>query len=165
MFHRIFLFGVLFHIAITGQTALDLKRQAAALKAKGDAAGALALTVKAAEADPKSAELEDEIGFLLAVLNRGAEAIPHFEHAIELQSSYAAAHFHLGVLYWLAKDPNRAIPSLQEAVKLAPKVADYHVKLGSAFSEVAHYEESVSELRTATRLEPRNASRYRGPFG
>jgi len=96
-------------IAVCGQTALELKRQAAALKAKGDAAGALALTVKAAAEDPKSAELEDEIGFLLAVLNRAAEAIPHFEHAIELQAAYAPAHFHWAFLYWLAKDPNRAI--------------------------------------------------------
>src|ERR1035438_4400054 len=111
MFRRI-LFAALLSVAANGQTAAELKQQADALKARGDAAGALALTEKAAEADPKSAALEDEIGFLLAVLKRSQEAKPHFERALELDSGYAAAYFHLGVLFWLEKEPNRAIPLL-----------------------------------------------------
>ena len=130
MLYRILLIGALFHVAATAQTASQLRRQADSLKAKGDAAGALELTLKAAEANPKSAELEDEIGFLLAVLGRGPEARPHFARAVELQPGYAPAHFHAGVLFWLDKDPNRAIPLLREAVRLAPKAADYRIKLG-----------------------------------
>src|ERR1035438_1749306 len=65
-------------IAAAAQTPAQLKQQAEALKARGDAAGALALIAKASAANPKSAELEDETGFLLAVLHRGPEAKPHF---------------------------------------------------------------------------------------
>src|ERR1700733_8600219 len=106
------LVAALLSLSAKGQAAAELKQQADALKARGDAAGALELTEKAAEADPKSAALEDEIGFLLAVLKRSPEAKPHFERAFDLNPGYAAAYFHLGVLFWLEKDPNRAIPLL-----------------------------------------------------
>src|SRR5580693_1064108 len=102
MFRSIFFFATL----LFGQTAAELKQRADALKAQGDAAGALELMEKAAEADPKSAELEDEAGFLLAVLKRNPEAKVHFERAIQLDPAYAAASYHLGVLYWLDKDPD-----------------------------------------------------------
>src|ERR1039458_7887711 len=75
---RMFLFAACFWVAAYGQTASELKQQADALKARGDAAGALELIQKAAEADPKSAGLEDEIGFLLAVLKHSQDAKPHF---------------------------------------------------------------------------------------
>src|ERR1035437_3149598 len=133
MFRRILLLGACLSIAAAGQTAAQLKQQAEALKARGDAAGALAVTVRAAAADPRSAELEDEIGFLLAVLNRGGEAKPHFERAIQLEAGYAAAHFHLGVLYWLEKDPNRAIPLLQSAVRVSPRGLGFRLELGGLF--------------------------------
>src|SRR5580692_7656486 len=147
---RPILFAALLSLAAKGQSALELKQQADALKARGDAAGALDLTEKAAEADPKSAELEDEIGFLLAVLKRNPEAKPHFERAIQMEPGYAPAQYHLGVLSWLEKDPNRAIPLLQTAVALAPSVFDYRLKLGLSFFAVSHYEESVNELKAAT---------------
>ncbi|HEY2016967.1 MAG TPA: hypothetical protein VGH38_25860, partial [Bryobacteraceae bacterium] len=51
-----------------GQGSLQqLESRAAALKARGDGAGALALWEKAAALDPQSARIQDEIGFLLAV--------------------------------------------------------------------------------------------------
>ena len=99
-------------------------------------------------------------GFLLAVLKRNPEAKPHFERAIQLDPVYAAAHFHLGVLYWLEKDPNHGIPFLQTAVRLAPEVFDYRLKLGLAFFAVSHYDESASELKAATQLQPGNASAW-----
>ena len=117
----------------TGQSARQWQAQGEALKAKGDAAGALASYEKAAAADPHSGEIEDQIGFLLAVLHRDPEAKTHFERATVLDPGLASAYFHLGVLYWLQKDPTHAIPLLETAVRLAPAVFDYHVKLGLSF--------------------------------
>jgi tetratricopeptide (TPR) repeat protein len=157
---RILFFAACLSVAANGQTAAEFKQQADARKASGDAAGALEFMEKAAEADPNSAGLEDEIGFLLAVLKRNPEAKLYFERAIQLDPSFAAAHYHLGVLFWLEKDPNRAIPLFQTAVKLAPGVFDYHLKLGLAFFGVSHYQESVTELEIATKLDPGNASAW-----
>src|SRR5437763_9670800 len=86
-------------LILYGQEARALE-----LKARGDAAGALAAWEKAAEANPKSARIQDEIGFLLAVLNKPADAVRHFTRALELDVRYAPAHYHLGVAYWLRRD-------------------------------------------------------------
>ena len=64
------------------------------LKAKGDAAGALAVLQKA----PSSASTEDEIGFLLAVLGRRSEAIPHFKKSLTIDGNDAPAAFIWGLL-------------------------------------------------------------------
>jgi superkiller protein 3 len=157
---RSLVLAALLAVAVNGQTVEELKRQADTLKARGDAAGALKLMERAASADPKSAAIEDEVGFLLAVLQRNAEAKTHFARAIELDPRYASAQFHLGVVYWLEKDPDRAIPLLQTAAALAPEVFDYRLKLGLAFFEVGHYSESVTELQAATRIDARNGAAW-----
>ena len=92
-------------------TLPQLESRARDLKARGDAAGALAAWEQASALDPKSARIQDEIGFLLAVLNRRDEALQHFERAIALDAKFAPAHYHLGVAYWLAQDVARAIPA------------------------------------------------------
>src|SRR5436853_6691010 len=91
-----------------------------ALEKKGDAQGALAAWRKATKLDPKSALIEEHIGFLLAVLKRHEAAIPHFIKALELNPTFAPAHYHLGVAYWLQQDPNRSIPQLQAAADSVP---------------------------------------------
>src|SRR5689334_11301854 len=111
-------------MAAAAQTLSD----AEALKARGDAAGALAVLEKI---QPKTARVEDETGFLLAVLNRGPEARAAFERAIALDPKFAPAHYHLGVAYWLAQDPTRAIAELEAAVSIDPKSFDYRFYLGS----------------------------------
>src|SRR4051812_10116151 len=100
------------------QTLEQWRAQGKELKSAGNAAGALEAFTKASELDPKSAALQDEVGFLLAVLGRQPEALARFERAIQLNPSYAPALFHFGVAAWLAKDPDRAIASLQKAVKI-----------------------------------------------
>src|SRR5260370_14941155 len=119
-----------------GETAAEWIRQGRAYKARGDANAAVRAFEKAAALDPKSAEVEDEIGFLLAATNRQSEAIPHFEKAVQLDPAFAPAHYHLGVAYWLAKGPDRSIPGLPAAVRLRPAGAAYPYGVGSAFHAV-----------------------------
>ena len=63
----------------SAETAEDWVRQGRELKAKGDAASALHAFERAASLDPKSAGIEDEIGFLLALYVRNEG---QFEHQI-----------------------------------------------------------------------------------
>src|SRR5215831_15462142 len=79
------------------ESLAQLESRAEQLKARGDAAGSLAAWEKAAALDPKSARIQDEIGFLLAVLNRRPEARQHFQRAIELDPRSALPRYHLGV--------------------------------------------------------------------
>jgi len=75
------------------QQLRDLESQASAARSRGDAAAALAAWQQAAALDPNSARIQDEIGFLLAVLNRRDEAYSHFERALALENSSAVPHF------------------------------------------------------------------------
>src|SRR5713226_5580201 len=103
----------------------QLVAQGRALIAKGDAAGALEAFHKASDLAPKSAELHDEVGFLLAVLKRGAEARDQFQKAIALKGDYAPAHYHLGVSCCLESNYPGCIPELQKAAQIDPKSFAY----------------------------------------
>src|SRR5438093_314355 len=113
------------------ETAEDLARQGREFKAKGDAASALRAFERAASRDPNSAAIQDEIGFLLAALNRRTEAIPHLEKAVALDAKFAPAHYHLGVAYWLEGNPDRSVAELLAATRLGPSDAEYRFRLGS----------------------------------
>src|SRR5262249_46388540 len=64
----------LFAVALGQESLKQIETRAVELKARGDAAGSLAEWEKAAAIDPKSARIQHEIGFLLAVLQRQPEA-------------------------------------------------------------------------------------------
>jgi tetratricopeptide (TPR) repeat protein len=140
----IFLLAAIALTARGQETLKQIESRAVELKSRGDAAGSLAAWRQAAALDPKSARIQDEIGFLLVVLNQREEAVGAFERAIELDSKFAPAHYHLGVLYWLRQDPNRGIPQLQTAVALDGDNSDYRYLLGHALNDTANYREALT---------------------
>src|SRR5262249_59999938 len=73
----------------TRESLKQIESRALELKARGDAAGALAAWEQAAELDPKSARIQDEIGFLQVVLNRRDAAKASFERSIALDPRFA----------------------------------------------------------------------------
>ena len=137
-----------------GRPSTNSRTQGEALKRRGDAEGALAFYQRAAAQAPTSAEIQDELGFLLAVLKRPGEAKPHFRRAIEIERNFAPAYYHLGFLLWVEEDPSAAIALLETAVKLAPKSFEYRYQLGISLHAVDHPAEAVRELRFATQLQP-----------
>src|SRR5260370_39850645 len=112
--------GVLSFVSLlflAAQPAPTWRAEVDALKAKGDAAGALARLAHA----PVSAAMEDETGFLLAVLGRRSEALDHFRKAVAIDPKFAAGHYHLGVALWLQGDQTPALESLAKASALGTK--------------------------------------------
>src|SRR5579864_8872319 len=130
----LFLFAALVSLPAQ-QGARQIESRALALERRGDAQGALASWRKAGSLEPGSATVEDHIGFLLAVLGRRGEAIPHFDRALELDPQFASAHYHLGVAYWLERDADRGIPQLEAAAQIAPARFDYRFYLGQAWND------------------------------
>ena len=147
-------------LAAAADSLPDLEARGAALKSRGDAAGALEAYEKAAALNPESARLEDEVGFLLAVLQRRDEALRKFQQAIDLDPKFAPAQYHLGVAYWLANDPARSIPHLQSAVALDAGSFDYRLRLGEALNGTGHSEEALPHLRAAVALDPKRADAW-----
>jgi tetratricopeptide (TPR) repeat protein len=70
------------------------------------------------------------VGFLLAVLSRREEAIQSFQQALDLDPKFAPAQYHLGVAYWLEKNPGLSIPHLQSAAALEPGNFEYQYSWG-----------------------------------
>src|SRR5207247_9336680 len=113
-------------VAQTRSTAPPVWRaEVDALKVTGDAAAAVAKLKQLEQTSKPSAALEDEMGFLLAVLNRGPEAIDRFRKAPAIDPNFAAAHYHLGVALWLAGNHQEAVPSLGKAARIGPKIFDF----------------------------------------
>ncbi len=102
------------------QNIPQLESSARAHMSRGEVAAALADYQKLASLNPQSAVYEDQIGFIFAATNRGAEAIPHLQKATELQPKMAVAWFHLGVAQCLRQETTACIANLQKAVALEP---------------------------------------------
>ncbi|HVW86760.1 MAG TPA: tetratricopeptide repeat protein, partial [Bryobacteraceae bacterium] len=146
----VFLIVLIAAAAPAGQDTLkQVESRALELRSRGDAAGSLAEWEKAEKLAPKSANIQDQIGFLLAVLNRQQEAIGRFETSIALDAKFAPAHYHLGVACWLAGNRERAVRELQAAMKLDPGNRDYHLYLGKAFNSIGLDRQNSGDLAGA----------------
>ncbi len=139
---------------LAAQTPADLANQAEAALRAGDTRNGMALLNQAAQAAGATAESEDHIGFLLAVVGRGPEALERFHKAIALNADFAPAHYHLGVALWLAKDREHGLPELEAAAKLTPGSFDYRYHLGSAYLDLDDLEHAVRELKQAVAIDP-----------
>lgn len=148
---------LLLALSFQADSPAQLANKAEQLIRSGNSQEAFATLARAAELPGASAESEDRIGFLFAVLGRQSEAVDHFQKSIALNRDFAPAHYHLGVARWLAKDADGGLPELQEAVKLSPAVFDYRYRLGSAYLELGRYEEASSELKAAVSIDQSQA--------
>ena len=137
--------------SVRAGTQADLANQAEQLIKQGSTQEALDTLAKAAEASPASAQSEDRIGFLYAVVQHASEAIDHFQKSIALDPSYAVAHFHLGIALWNQNETDRGTAELEQAVKLAPDVADYRVRLASAYEKLGRALQGKGDLAGAAR--------------
>ena len=136
-------------LILNAQTSGELADKAERLIRAGNASDAVRMLSDAAQNPGNSAESEDRIGFLFAVLGKSAEAMEHFQKSESLDATYAPAHFHAGAALWLAKDYEHALPELQTAVKLSPKSADYRFRLGSAYLEQQQFDLAAGEFKEA----------------
>jgi len=141
---------------IQADTPAALADQAKQLIKQRDTQGALDALAKAAAANPQSAESEDRIGFLYAVMQYPSDAIAHFQKSIALDAGYAAAHFHLGIALWNMNDTDRGTAELKEAARLAPTVFDYQYRLGSAYEKLGDLANAATAFQHATEADPTN---------
>src|ERR1039457_3852958 len=122
-------------LLLAGQTSLDLANNADVLLRPG-----------------QSAESEDKIGFLFAVLGETTGAHQHFRKAIALDGGYAPAHYHLGAADWVADVKQEGTRELETAVRLAPANFEYRYRLGVAYLELADFDKAAEQLKQAVTL-------------
>jgi protein O-GlcNAc transferase len=148
------LVAFLLAVPMTAQTtSIDLANKAEILIRDGHTQEGRALLQQAAAAPGRSAQSEDKIGFLLAVLGESAGAHEHFKQAISIDPGYAPAHYHLGAADWLADEKQEAIRELEIAVHLKPATSEYRYRLGIAYLNLSDFDKASDELKQATNLD------------
>jgi tetratricopeptide (TPR) repeat protein len=141
-------------VALVAADMTGWRARVDALKAKGDAQGALSVLATV----PQSADAEDEIGFLLAVIGKRAEAVSRFETALRLDPNHAPAAFHLGVALWLGGEREAALPYLRKAAEMSPGTFDYRLRYAQALEELGSPADAMKEYDAVTKLRPEDGA-------
>jgi len=101
----------------------------------------------AVELAPERADLQDDLGNLLAQRNHFADAEAAFKEALRLQTDLEPAHFHLGAVHLQAQQYDEAAVELRRAIELAPQDAVAHYYLAKTFTAQSNGADALQELR------------------
>jgi len=130
-----------------------LESYARAFAATGQAKPAIVRMKEAVTRDPKSSELEDELGSLYAQVHDWPSAKLAFSAAIEKTPDFAAAHLHLGLTLEAQQQPG-ALDELAKAHELAPRNAMMALELGRALANSGQDDQALQVLQLAAQLDP-----------
>lgn len=106
------------------------------------------------EANPGSWMLHNNLGLLLRGAGRPAEAIEHYQRALQLRHDYAEARYNLGTELSDLGRAAEAIPQLREALRLRPLYPEAHNNLGIALARTGQLPEAIDEFKEALRQAP-----------
>ena len=102
--------------------------------------------------DNQMAELN--LGEALYKLGRTAEAIGHFERALEINPNQASVHSSLGVALLELGQARRSLIHLQKAIEIHPRSSDAHYNLGNAFLHIGRASEALAHYQKALEITP-----------
>jgi len=113
---------------------------------------------------PDSVTVHINLGLALEQVGRSAEAIEHYQRAIELQPDYFFAHYKLAHALEASGRTNEARTAFAEASKLRPDFAAGHYDLGRLLQLTGQLQQAQEEYDEALRLYP-NFPRARFALG
>ena len=100
-------------------------------------------------------------GNALYDLKQYEEALSAYEHAIELNPTYAYAHRSRGWALYKLKRYEEALPAFERAIELDPMEADTYSGRGWTLYGLKHYEEALAAFERAIELDPTFAQTHR----
>ncbi len=103
---------------------------------------------------PHSPRGHTYLGGGLSSAGRTAEAIAHYERALDLRRDFPPAHNNLGATLAKLGRSAEAIAHYEEALRLAPGYAEAHSNLGASFVAAGRAAEAIPKLEEALRLQP-----------
>jgi len=94
----------------------------------------------------------------LAQLSRDdfAKALPYFEKAAEIDSTYAEAWYQAGYCYGVLGRHNDALKASKQAAKLRPEWAETFVNIGASSYALGQYKDAVDAYKQALKLDETN---------
>lgn len=105
---------------------------------------------------PDNPRTQNALGTVLAESGRLAEAIAHFERALEIDPNHADAHNNLGNALIQTGQTQKAIEHYMESLKLNPNNANAHNNLANALKAVGSYQEAIAHYHRSLELKPDN---------
>jgi protein O-GlcNAc transferase len=133
--------------------ATILASYARAFAATGQVKPAIVRMKEAVTRDPKSSELEDELGSLYAQLQDWPSAKLAFSAAIAMTPDFAVAHLHLGLTLEAQQQPG-ALDELAKAHELEPRNAMIALELGKTLANNGEDDRALPILQLAAQLDP-----------
>jgi tetratricopeptide (TPR) repeat protein len=113
---------------------------------------------RALELNPKYSDAEQNWGMNLLVQGRYAEAMQHFQHALEISppktTERAKAHVYLGIVLRTTGHADEALPHFQAAVADVPHYVQANEELGQALLAAGRPREAEKPLKTALAVNP-----------
>ena len=103
--------------------------------------------------DPENALFCRDLGIVLGLLARGAEALDVLGRALELAPEDPLARFHLANALMKADRPGEAIDHYQATLARHPDLTEAHANLSAAFRATGAFEPAIASAETALTLE------------
>ncbi len=114
-----------------------------------------ALRIESREREPhynlSTALTYNNIANILTAKGRLAEAVLHYEKAIELRPDYADAHYNLGSIFFRQGRLDDAIAQLQTTLSIQPDDGETHRSLGRALLQKGSLSEAIAEYEKAVK--------------
>ncbi|MFS2013093.1 methyltransferase [Azospirillum sp. CT11-132] len=134
--------------------AVRLSRQADALAAAGNAAGAEPLYARALEADPTLAGTHNNHGNALRALGRLQEAAAAYRAAVTHGLHEGMAHYNLGSVLRQAERHGEADDAFRQSLALRPDHAEAWNNRGNLLRDLGRFGEAAMGYRRALALRP-----------
>jgi arylsulfatase A-like enzyme/Flp pilus assembly protein TadD len=130
-----------------------------ARKQKDHSANAFYLN-KLLEFNPNDYKSHSDLGSLLALQGKPAEALSHYRQALRIVPDNAQTHYNLGTVLQSQDKLAEAIDHLTEATRLDPVLTGAHYQLGKTFFLQDKLDEAVVHLTEAVRIRPKFAKAH-----
>jgi len=111
--------------------------------------------------DPQSSIAENNLGGVRADQKKPAEAIEHYQRALQIRPEYAQAHYNLGVALAQQGKPAEAIEHYRQALRIKPDDALAHINWGVELAQQGKLVEAIEHFREALRIKPDDALAHR----
>ena len=102
---------------------------------------------------PTNARAHFQLAGVIFARGKFADAIPHYQRAIELKTDYVEARHNLGATLLRAGRVMDGILALEATLRLHPR-ADTHFLLAGAHAQIGRVDEALANYDAAVRLEP-----------
>ena len=106
------------------------------------------------EHNPGAWLAHNNLGNIMLVTGRTAEAIEHYQKALQIAPDGVEAHNNLGMALRMEHRPEEAMVQFQAALKSNPNFATGHRNLGDTLCELGRTAEAIDQYRQALIIEP-----------